>query len=303
MMKNAILSLVMLFFTTCILGQSKKDQISILNQRVDSLINIISKQNNTINLLNSEIFGLKESFSTKNTQLEQKEFLITKLAKTNDSLLVVLYDQYIHCETEWTNLSKGEKIRNFSFNEDFTLSYNSILIKGVVIREDATSISISPISFDNHWVIVHTYQHYMEEWEQPGFFICDLVGNKAYTIKPGCPLLWLSWSPNLTNVLYGSYWEGDMRIYNTNLKTLKEYELEFPADIVKDAQGYLLEELSIKEESVKWISKDSFEILVNINCHPFTQDDCDDNKRNIITRSYTFTYNVTTNKFENKKLN
>jgi len=144
----------------------------------------------------------------------------------------------------------------------------------------------------------------MEEYEQPGLFICDLFSNKAYSIKTGCPLLWLSWSPNLKNVLIGSYWESDMRLYNVEISTLKISDIKFDADVVKDAEGYLLEELSFEDETVKWISEKLVNIIVNINCNPYMDEvNCDNEKRNIKLRSYTFTLDTQTNKIINKKLN
>jgi hypothetical protein len=309
---------VLLFSTIHILGQNKKEQINILDQRIDSLLSVVSKQSNTIGQLtltlselNEKLANLNKDFSLLNetakkdrNELTKKDIQIAQIAKAYDSLSILLYNQYANSKTEWTRINIGETIRGFSFSKDFTLSYNEKLIKGVVIRKDASNIDISPCSYDNHWVIVHTYQNYMEEYEQPGLFICDLFSNKAYSIKTGCPLLWLSWSPNLKNVLIGSYWESDMRLYNVEISTLKISDIKFDADVVKDAEGYLLEELSFEDETVKWISEKLVNIIVNINCNPYMDEvNCDNEKRNIKLRSYTFTLDTQTNKIINKKLN
>jgi hypothetical protein len=307
MKKNTLCLIVLLFTNIHISGQNKKEQIDILDQRIDSLLIVTAKQSNTIKQLVLNISELNEKLSNfdkdysllneivkkDKIELAKKDLQIAQIAKAYDSLSILLYNQYANSTTEWTRINIDETIRGFSFSKNLILSYNGKPIKGVVIRKNATTIMISPCSYDNRWVIVHTYQNYIEEWEQPGFFICDLFSNIAYNIKTGCPMLWLSWSPNLKNVLIGSYYESDMTLYNIEINPLKISEIEFDADIAKDANGYSLEELFFEEESVKWISENSVNIIVNIL----------NEERTVKLRSYTFTLDTQTNKIIDKKLN
>lgn len=311
--------LIALLSNSIIYGQNKKEQINILDQRIDSLLSVISKQNNTIGQLtttlfvlneklsnlNKDLFQLNETVKNEKNVLEKKELQIAQLNKTNDSISILLFNQFAHSQTNWSIINLGETINNFTFSKELKLFYKDKLLSDLVIRKNASSIGVSPCSYNGQWVIIDTYQSYIEEYDQPGFFICDLFKNKTYNINPNMPPLhWLSWSPNLTNVLIGSYYEANMNLYNINLKTFKQDEIKFPVDLVKDDQGIALEEVSFNGESIKWISDKSLEIIVNVNCNPFIdEENCDGDKRHVILRSYTFTFDVQTNKIINEKVN
>ncbi|MCF6366593.1 MAG: hypothetical protein L3J35_10370 [Bacteroidales bacterium] len=71
-MKNIILTISYLFFfSSFIIGQSKKEQIANLNKRVDSLEIIISKQVITINQLNSSQIELKNTLRNNKEDVDK----------------------------------------------------------------------------------------------------------------------------------------------------------------------------------------------------------------------------------------
>jgi hypothetical protein len=265
----------------------------------------LSELNEKLSNLNKDFSLLNETAKKDRIELARKDLQIAQLVKAYDSLSILLYNQFAYSQTEWTIINLGETINNFTFSKELKLFYKDKLLNNIVIRKDANSIGVSPCTFNGQWVIIDTYQSYINEYDQPGFFICDLFKNKTYSINPNMPPLhWLSWSPNLTNVLIGSYYEADMDLYNINLKTFKQDKIEFPVDLVKDDQGIPLEEVSFNGESIKWISDKSLEIIVNVNCNPFIdEENCDGDKRHVILRSYTFTLDTQTNIIINKKSN
>ncbi len=100
-MKNFRLLSIFLFFSSITLAQSKKELISILNNRVDSLNQIVASERSDKQKLNTEISNLKsqikelernkENLSNDKSTLETKNNTLNKQLKIKqDSLLLVI---------------------------------------------------------------------------------------------------------------------------------------------------------------------------------------------------------------------
>jgi len=318
-MKKYTIILILIFLANInIFAQNKKEQIIILNNRIDSLLNIVINQSNTISQLSIEINSLnqklieynnfqsqlKDSVSKKNIDIINKDKLISQLTFSKDSVSKLFYNQNSCTNTDWTIIDKGNSINDFTFDKNFNLFYKESIIKGVEISKVTNSIYISPISADNKSVICFTYGEFISEYNKPRFFLCNLETLTSNTISlKTAPLLWLSWSPNLTNVLVGGYYEADMTLYNITINPFSLQELKFDADLIKDDDNSPLEEISYDCNNVKWISENNVNIIANINCNPYIADDCGNDERKILLRSYTFTYDVKNNKTIKKILN
>lgn len=309
MIKTYLIILLVFCFSLYSFSQSKKDEIVSLNIRIDSLSNALSKQSNTILELALENQNLNIKFSDLNKSknlikdsLENKQIKLNKLILENDSISVLYFNQISFSNLEWTNVSKYENDygNKFKIDENDNLLYNEKIIKRNRNSTITHSIKVSPLSNNKKFVIYCT-----NDEQNSKLYLCNLETHTSNLIDlKETPILWQSWSPNLKNVIISGYHEGYMTIYNFNLESYFLNELEFDFDIKMDNDNYPLEEISYDLENIKWVSESLLSIKVNISCQAYSSDDnCGNEERNIILRSYTIIYDVLNNGITNKILN
>jgi len=196
---------------------------------------------------------------------------------------------------EWFQLTKNEMINDFILSSNNTITFKDKEITGLKVSEKADEISISSISSTKKFVFLDNYSDFMEEKDKKLFFLCDLVNNTSFVIDfKAPPLQWCSWSPNDKFALLGSYYEADFALYILNLSTYKTIETKLDKDIKKDTEGYVLEQMTFNEK-IEWINENQFNVIVNITCHPYVDDNCTDEKRDNVLRSYLYTVDAPSN--------
>jgi len=197
---------------------------------------------------------------------------------------------------EWFQLTKNEMINDFILSSNNTITIKDKEIKNLKVSEKVDEISISTISNTGKYVFLNTYYDYMEEKDKKLFFLCDLANYTSFVIDfKAPPLMWCSWSPNDKFALLGSYYEADLALHILNLSTYKTIEIKLDKDIKKDKEGYVLEQMTFKEDKIEWLNENQFNVIVNIKCHPYADDECTDDKRDNVLRSYLYTVDAPSN--------
>ena len=168
-MKNL---LIFLFVSTLSFAQNKKEQIEILNLRVDSLINVLSAERNTsskeINSLNMKIKDFSNELIALKKDLSNLQTLNRNLNLDNDKLQVKIV------ELTQLNSELEEKLTNLT-------------------RFEISPITVFPEWYDidkNNCVgcVIYPYDPFIgptnDEEENP-LFIMDIVDDVLYFILNG----------------------------------------------------------------------------------------------------------------------
>ena len=306
MKKINIILFLILFSTITVFGQSKKEQIATLNKQVVELQNQISEKNIKITNLSVQNEELKNSINTNKVEVQQLnskindlETKIKELNKTINELSEKIYNKTPENNAEWISIEKNQSENKFSLTKKLQVLFKNELIEGDILNEKHDKISVSPISENERFVFCCTFD---EDLDWAGFYLCDLEKMTSFKLDIWYPMFWVSWSPLITNVLFATYYEADMTLYNIDLINLKINELDFSDDILKEKDEYSdnpqpLEEMTFELENIKWVDKYNVKIKANITCHSYTVDDCN---REIIKHSFIYIYDTKNNKIISK---
>lgn len=309
-MKKINITLFLIIFSAIIVfAQSKKEQIATLNKQVAELQNQISEQNIKIKNLSVQNEELKNNTNTNKVEIKQLnskindlETKINELNKTIIELSEKAYNKTSKSNTEWVSIEKNQTKNNFTLSNKLQVLYKNKLIEGIILNEKHSKISVSPVSENERFVLCSTFD---EDFDWAGFYFCDLEKMTSFKLDIWYPIGWVSWSPQITNVLFSTYYEADMSLYNIDLINFKIHELDFSDDIKKEEDEYSdnpqpLEEMTFELKNIKWINKYNIKIKANITCHAYTVDDCNNEKRKIIKHSFIYIYDTKNNKILSK---
>ena len=301
-MKNVLLGMFLIFLTNAMCyGQNKKEQIYILNQRVDSLLSIVSNQSSSIVQLKSdlsdknqviakkdkEVNALQRDLKNRESQLKEKNNQINKLSTTVDSLKIYKLNAYSRTDISWYELHEYLDTNGFSYNNN-GLAYNDENFRGEIAIDGALNgpfaIWLSPLSGNKK------YSFCFESQAAPGLYLLNLETMDSKNISPGFVTDWLSWSPNIDYaILEIDNSSPELIAYNL---IQNSYEvLDFNKDLKKE-NGNIVEKINFDLKNLLWVSDTTFSIVANITCNDYADDSCDYKKSSVVLRSYKYFYDI-----------
>ena len=190
----------------------------------------------------------------------------------------------------WVKIERGSRKGQFRFTPDRKLSYGGRPFVNLKVRPTVNLITISPASPNNEYALCIT-----KDDQNSAAYLLHLQKLTATRLKMDAPPLnWVAWSPDMTHIVLGSYYEADMKLYSVSLSSINVRPITVNMGIKTSQNGSPLEESIYGIDELQWVNPQTFRLPVKIYCSRYNDTKCDEGRYEKVLRSLWVDVNVST---------